>query len=124
MPWFDNRSVARIINGLNLVLNRLDEIEEVVLRIEAQNTDEQEIIMGLREDLDASLAAIEADVAPLNDVAAGVEALLKKLNEERAAAISSGDIERIKAVDAAIDARVAALAAAVAANTPPTPSGA
>ena len=79
--------------------------------------------MGLREELDARLGAIETDVGAIDGPLQSALALLEQLSAERADAIKTGDIERIKAVDEAIAAKMQAFAQAVATYTPLQPSG-
>lgn len=67
------------------------------------------------------LDKLEADVAAEASVVQSAITLLQGLKAALDAAIASGDMSRVVAVNAQIEAQTQALADAVAANTPPTP---
>lgn len=67
------------------------------------------------------LDKLETDVAGITTVVGSAITLLQGLKAALDAAISSGDMSRVVAVNTALEAQTTALAAAVAANTPATP---
>lgn len=113
MSWW-----SEVNNQLNRIEDNQHRLNKKLNSLMQSAATEKELIMGLREDLDASLTAIEEDLGQIDTVQGSVMALLQKLSEMRADAIKAGDVERIKAVDAAVDAKLAALAAAVVEHTP------
>ena len=69
--------------------------------------------------MSAELDKLEADVAAEGQVIESAVLLLAGLKAALDAAIASGDMTRVAAVNAEIEAKTAALAAAVADNTLP-----
>lgn len=128
MSWWSD-----VTNQLNRIEDNQHRLNKKLNSLMQSAATEKELIMGLREDLDASLTAIEEDVSNIDTVQGSVVALLEQLAAERGEAIKSGDITRVRAVETAIEAKMAALAAAVVAHTPvsdeppppvdPVPSG-
>lgn len=77
--------------------------------------------------LEDQVAALEQKIAAENDAVTGAEGLLTNLSQLYKDALASGGnsdaiVERIKAVNAAVDAKTADLAASVVANTPAAPT--
>lgn len=66
----------------------------------------------------ATLDDVVAEVTAQKTIVASVQALIKGLQDQLAAAIASGDPAKVQAVLDALKANDAALAAAVPANTP------
>ena len=144
MPWFDTRSISRILNGINIVLNREQDQSEILLRMEVT----QKRIEGKIDDLIAlqrlesimeqmqmaSLDETLAKVTEANTKADSLIALVAGLKQQLADALSGVALppavqSKVDAIFAEAASSVDEIDAAIAANTPeqppaPTPSGA
>lgn len=134
MPWFDTRSISRILNGLNLILNRQQSQDEISLRIE-DKVDRlvslQQLESAIEEMQMASLDETLAKVTEANTKADSLIALTAGIKAQLDEALAGVNLP--PAVQAKVDAifgeaaaSVNEIDAAIAANTPPspTPSGA
>jgi len=87
--------------------NKIDQILNAVLTTKAEVTQ-----------MAGELDTLESDVTAQTDVIQSAVTLLSGLKAALDAAIASGDMSRVAAVNAQIESQTQALSAAVAANTP------
>lgn len=79
------------------------------------------LILTKENQMAGELDQLEADVAGIGTVVDSAVTLLGGLKAQLDAAIASGDMSRVAAVNATLEAKTQALAAAVVANTPAQP---
>lgn len=96
------------------IYRRLDRIENLLLRVLSK----QGVMLHMEVEMAGELDTLEADVTAQSTVIDSAVTLLNGLKAKLDAAIASGDMSRVAAVNAEIEAKTAALASAVQANTP------
>ena len=119
--WRSNREILQSIEG------KADRLLAFARKGLASDQAQEDMIMGLREDMDVQLQNAEEEMVQTQGIQASVLILMATLDElakQKADALVVGDVERVKAIEASLEAHRTTLAAAVERYTPPTPSGA
>jgi len=103
-----------LILVLLLLLGVLNQLGRLAVAVEALNRKEARMA--------GELDQLEADVTGISNAVDASIALMQGLKAKLDEAIASGDMSRVVAVNAELEAKTQALAAAVVANTPAAPA--